>query len=70
MASINIGQRNGSVYGAIEGSIAQYVVDAHFSLLDRGLTARSISRQITKAVGMSGFYMRPAQVLQWVAVFE
>jgi hypothetical protein len=70
MLGINIGQGHSSVYGTIEGSIAQYVLDAYFSLLDRGLTGGSISRLMTKAVGMSGFYQRPEQVVQWAAVFE
>ncbi len=70
MPSIDIGQGHGSAYGKIEDRIAQYVVDAYRGMPDRGLTAGSISRQITKDVGMSGFYLRPEQVVEWVAVFE
>lgn len=71
MPSIDIGQGHGSVYRTIEEGIAQYVVDAFRGMPDRGLTAGSISRQIIKkAVRMSGFYLRPEQVVGWVAVFE
>ena len=70
MPSIDMGLGHGSAYGTIEDSIVQYVVDAYRGIPDRALTAGSISRQITKAVGMSGFYLRPEQVVEWVAVFE
>ena len=60
----------GAAYRMVEEEIAQYVVSAYRGVPDRVLTAGGVARHIEKAVGKTGFYLRPEQILGWVSVFE
>jgi hypothetical protein len=60
----------GALYRTVEDDIARYVTAAYRGRPERPLSAGSIVRQVAKAVGVEGFYIRPEQLVEWVDVFE